>query len=103
MSALSRGTETQHETPHPGPKEGPAKGSTLAGSNLLQNRALCGELTGNPYFTYEHLSCRWAGLEVPGPKRATVRFFGRRVAWIDLPHHIYREFVHAQRAPLRDS
>jgi hypothetical protein len=41
---LSRRTETQYEIAHPAPKEGLAKRATLAGPNLLEYGAPCGEL-----------------------------------------------------------
>jgi hypothetical protein len=47
MSALSRGTEAQHETHDPSPKAKPAKSATVAGSDLLQHLAPCGELNDN--------------------------------------------------------
>lgn len=39
--------------------------------------------------------------QVPGARSGWV--FGRLVAWLDMPRHICREFVHPQRAYLRDS
>lgn len=44
LAALSRGIEAQHETHDPSPKDKPTKSSTVAGSDLLQHRASCGEL-----------------------------------------------------------
>lgn len=44
MSAVSRGTETQHETPHRSAKKGSTISATLVMANLLWGCALCGKL-----------------------------------------------------------